>query len=205
MTGRRAHRTAPAVATSGAAALLLAGVVLPLGPAARADDITAADPPSFTTAQLAESITALDPGTSALAPGRSTLEKNIEPVDTETTDGEQTVLTLQSDILFAYGESTIDDTARDRVAELVADVPQDATVSVHGHTDSKGDEPFNQTLSEQRAQTVADAIAAPRPHLVLDVRGFGETDPVAPNENGGEDNPEGRAENRRVEIRYEGA
>ncbi|HRW01540.1 MAG TPA: hypothetical protein P5314_07170 [Tetrasphaera sp.] len=45
---------------------------------------------------------------------------------------------------------------------------------------------------------------AARPDLKLDVEGFGKGRPVAPNSQGGEDNPEGRALNRRVEIRYEG-
>lgn len=77
-------------------------------------------------------------------------------------------------------------------------------VSVDGHT---GDVPYhrgNDVLSQERAQAVADAIAAARPDLDLTVTGHGGTDPVAPNSKGGEDNPEGRAENRRVEIRYDG-
>lgn len=55
-----------------------------------------------------------------------------------------------------------------------------------------------------RAQAVADAVAAARPDLVLEVAGRGEAEPAAPNEQGGEDNPEGREQNRRVELRYTG-
>ena len=57
-------------------------------------------------------------------------------------------------------------------------------------------------LSQRRAEAVAAAVAAARPDLVLSTEGRGEADPVAPNDNGGEDNPDGRAANRRVEIRY---
>jgi outer membrane protein OmpA-like peptidoglycan-associated protein len=65
-----------------------------------------------------------------------------------------------------------------------------------GHTDSIGDEAFNQGLSERRAQAVADylaskGIAAGR----LAVSGRGETQPVADNSTA-----EGRAKNRRVVL-----
>ena len=69
-----------------------------------------------------------------------------------------------------------------------------------GHTDSIGDDASNLTLSQQRAQAVADAISAARSDLRLTVVGKGESDPVEPNEQGGEDNPEGRAKNRRVTV-----
>lgn len=130
------------------------------------------------------------------------LDRNITELEQETTEGEETVVTLSSDILFEFGESEISSNAENKIAELVEDVPEGATVEVHGHTDSIGPEDFNQELSEDRANTVADVIADARPDLTLDVQGFGENEPVEANEVGGEDNPEGRALNRRVEIRY---
>lgn len=68
-------------------------------------------------------------------------------------------------------------------------------ISVIGHTDSRGDEAYNQTLSENRAQTVADVIAAEYPDARIDVQGMGETSPIASN-----DTAEGRQLNRRVEV-----
>ncbi len=71
-----------------------------------------------------------------------------------------------------------------------------------GHTDSKGDEAFNQRLSEQRATSVRDALASRLGQgWTFEVAGFGETRPVAPEttESGGA-NPEGQARNRRVEL-----
>lgn len=64
-----------------------------------------------------------------------------------------------------------------------------------------GNDADNMKLWQAWAQAVADIIKAARPDLVLDVKGFGETKPVAPNEVGGKDNPENRAKNRRVELR----
>lgn len=146
---------------------------------------------------LADNVTPLTDNITALAPG-------ITSMDTRTTEGEETVISLASDVLFEFGEASITDQAEARIRELVADAPDGATVLVHGHTDSVGEDDFNQRLSEDRAGTVADVIEAARPDLVLEVEGFGETDPVEPNEVDGEDNPEGRALNRRVEIRYDG-
>ncbi len=68
-------------------------------------------------------------------------------------------------------------------------------ISVIGHTDSRGEEAYNQALSERRAQTVADIIAIKYPDVNLDVQGMGETSPAASN-----DTAEGRQLNRRVEV-----
>jgi outer membrane protein OmpA-like peptidoglycan-associated protein len=72
----------------------------------------------------------------------------------------------------------------------------DLKFSVEGHTDSDGEDAFNQTLSEERAKTVVDklvslGISADR----LGFKGWGETKPVTSN-----GTAEGKAENRRVEF-----
>jgi outer membrane protein OmpA-like peptidoglycan-associated protein len=67
---------------------------------------------------------------------------------------------------------------------------------VEGHTDSDGEVDFNQGLSEQRAETVRNRLVEMGVDPArLATKGFGETIPVAPN-----DNPEGKATNRRVEF-----
>ena len=68
-------------------------------------------------------------------------------------------------------------------------------ISVTGHTDSTGADAYTQTLSEQRAATVAAEIATEYPGVRMDVQGMGETAPIASN-----DTAEGRQQNRRVEI-----
>ncbi|MFQ2739396.1 OmpA family protein [Aeromonas caviae] len=67
---------------------------------------------------------------------------------------------------------------------------------VDGHTDSNGDEAYNQQLSLKRAQSVADVlVSVGMPQGNLDIRGRGEEAPIADNATAA-----GRAENRRVAI-----
>ncbi|WP_247595388.1 OmpA family protein [Actinomyces procaprae] len=114
-----------------------------------------------------------------------------------------TVITLEDGVLFDFGSAEIRADAAGTLEEL-AGLLQDAqvpTANVYGHTDSISDEDFNQTLSENRAQAVVDALANKGVTASMEATGFGETRPVAPNENAdGSDNPAGRQLNRRVEI-----
>ncbi len=76
-------------------------------------------------------------------------------------------------------------------------------VEISAHTDSKGSEMYNQNLSERRGGSVETYLVSQGINDdVLDSTGYGETQPIAPNTNAdGSDNPEGRAKNRRVELR----
>lgn len=159
---------------------------------------------SFPDSAYAQSTHPLDVNVHELDRNVHELAENISPFESTTTEGQETVVSLSSDILFAFGDAEIGPAAEDKIRELVADIPDGATVQVHGHTDSISGREFNQTLSEERAETVAEIIRTDRPDLDLEVEGFGMDQPVAPNEKNGEDDPEGRALNRRVEIRYEG-
>ena len=73
----------------------------------------------------------------------------------------------------------------------------DLVVEVAGHTDSVGSAEYNQGLSERRAYTVRDyLINAGADQNNLSARGYGEAAPIADN-----GTAEGRATNRRVELR----
>ena len=116
---------------------------------------------------------------------------------------DQTSVTLASDILFVVDGSDLSEPARAAIGALVAQVPAGATVTVDGHTDSVLDDAHNQGLSERRAQSVAAAVGAARPDVVLDVHGYGESRLKVPE--AGEDLADDRAQNRRVELHYVGA
>ena len=112
---------------------------------------------------------------------------------------------LETDILFASNAWDLPAPAASKIVELAAEVPEGATVQVGGHTDSRPVDRSqydfdNQQLSEHRAQAVADALAAERPDLTLEVEGFGDEQPAV-SEN--PDDPSTYAANRRVELRYE--
>ncbi len=99
---------------------------------------------------------------------------------------------------FASGSATISGNSGSEVDNLAAILSAytDVKVSVEGYTDSKGNATSNQTLSQSRADAVkarliSKGIAAGR----ITTKGFGAANPVATN-----DTPEGRAENRRIEV-----
>lgn len=114
-----------------------------------------------------------------------------------------TLITLEDGVLFDFGKSEIRSDASQTLKKL-ADVLNNAKVPaahIYGHTDSISDEAFNQQLSEARANAVSGELKKDGITATMDATGYGESKPVAPNENAdGSDNPAGRALNRRVEI-----
>lgn len=90
----------------------------------------------------------------------------------------------------------------DRVVAFLNEYPN-IEIEMSAHTDSKGSDEYNMTLSQNRAKSVREyiiskGIAATR----IVSQGYGETRPVADNNNDdGSDNPEGRQLNRRVEFK----
>ena len=109
------------------------------------------------------------------------------------------VITLSGGVLFASGKSELLPAAQvklNSVAEALTQQDRDSKMVVEGHTDSQGAVPYNNQLSQRRAQTVRDylvsrGIAADR----VTAEGFGSGRSIADNAS-----PEGRANNRRVEI-----
>lgn len=103
-----------------------------------------------------------------------------------------------NDVLFDLNKATLKPGAQlslAKVAGILMAYP-DLKVQVEGFTDSTGTEQYNQRLSEQRAQTVRDFLTAqgvPRDNITS--QGFGESEPIASN-----DNAAGRQMNRRVEL-----
>lgn len=109
-------------------------------------------------------------------------------------------------VYFAFDKSNIIDFYKeqiDSVVKILNDHPG-YSVEIQGYTDSKGSDDYNQKLSERRANEVKTflikkkAIAEGR----VVAKWFGKSNPAVPNElPNGEDDPEGRAQNRRVEFK----
>ena len=109
---------------------------------------------------------------------------------------------MSSDVLFAFGSDALDERARAAVAAVAADLPSGAAVQVVGHTDGVGEPTANAALSERRARAVAAVLGQGRSDLALTATGRGETQPIEPE--GGPDDAEARAANRRVVITHPG-
>ena len=114
-----------------------------------------------------------------------------------------TVITLQDGVLFNFGKYDLRPEAKATLAKLATMLNQAKVpaAQINGHTDSIGDDAFNQDLSEKRASAVATQLKADGVTANLQTHGYGKTQPVADNTNAdGSDNPAGRQANRRVEI-----
>lgn len=113
--------------------------------------------------------------------------------------GEGIKVTLPESIVnFAFDSSELTATAKtnlDKLSEVLINNP-DTNINIYGHTDSKGSDSYNLSLSDRRANSVKNylvskGIAGSR----LFPMGMGEKEPVA-----GNDTDAGRAQNRRVEF-----
>ena len=115
-------------------------------------------------------------------------------------------VTLAIDVLFGFGSAKLGPRARSALREVAGEIRDldGGTVTIEGHTDSKGSDAYNLGLSGRRAQAVrgvlSDVLAGEGPSLQSS--GKGESAPVASNTKAdGSDSPRGRERNRRVEIR----
>ena len=113
--------------------------------------------------------------------------------------GDDLLLNIPSGINFAYDSATVQPQFRgtlDKVAGVLSEYNR-TYIDVYGHTDSTGSASYNQGLSERRAQSVADYLSTRGVQSArMATRGFGLSQPIASNET-----EEGRAANRRVEIK----
>ena len=116
-----------------------------------------------------------------------------------TRQGDNLVLNMPSNVTFAYDSATVQpqfQATLDQVAQVLSQY-NETYIDVYGHTDSTGSDAYNQQLSERRADSVARYLESRGVQSArIGTRGFGETQPIAPN-----DTEDGRAANRRVEIR----
>ncbi len=110
-----------------------------------------------------------------------------------------------SNIYYAYDKTELTEKSKNELLNLFQILEENPTIVIElsSHTDNKGSEEYNQNLSDERAQSCVNylielGVAKTR----LQAKGYGESDPIAPNENeDGSDNPAGREKNRRTEFK----
>ncbi|MBI3608432.1 MAG: OmpA family protein [Nitrospirae bacterium] len=124
--------------------------------------------------------------------------QELEKVADTTRTADGIIVTMKDKILFDVDSAALRPAATaslDKLAAVLTKYPK-TTITVAGHTDNTGRPDYNQKLSERRANAVKFAlvdrgVGANR----VTAMGFGADNPVAPNTT-----PDGRTENRRVEL-----
>jgi outer membrane protein OmpA-like peptidoglycan-associated protein len=132
------------------------------------------------------------------------LEGALKELKAEVTAAEIKI-DLAADVLFDFDKASIKKEAEPSLQNLatVLKANPGAAVTIEGHTDAKGADGYNQTLSEQRAASVKQWLVANAQvnGATISTRGWGKSKPVTHNAKpDGSDDPEGRAKNRRVQI-----
>ncbi len=112
--------------------------------------------------------------------------------------GEGIVVEFSSNVLFGFDRSNLSSDAKINLDKLVKvlNVYPDTDIEVQGHTDSKGSEAYNLTLSEKRAGAVSSYLTSKGiSYSRVRINGFGESIPKYDNST-----EDGRSQNRRVEF-----
>jgi outer membrane protein OmpA-like peptidoglycan-associated protein len=120
----------------------------------------------------------------------------------QTRDSARGLIVSMSDVLFDTGKYSLKPGAREKLAKVAGILLAypGLNIEVGGYTDNVGGEQMNQTLSENRAGSVRDYLVQQGVATnSVSARGFGNTLPVATN-----DNSSGRQQNRRVELLVSG-
>ena len=132
------------------------------------------------------------------------MDKQAEEIKKEVPDAEVIhnpgdegiIINFTSKVLFGFDKYSLTEKSKSTIMDLskVLNKYPDTDLLIQGHTDSQGSDEYNQTLSENRARSVADylklqGVSSTR----IKVIGYGKTQPIASNETDA-----GRAENRRV-------
>lgn len=135
-----------------------------------------------------------------------TRETRIDKPDKQTKKPvEEITVTLDASVFFDTDQHTLRPGAQATLRDVANQIRGHGgtTVDIGGHTDSRGSDAYNQALSERRANTVRQFLATALRDAKLTATGFGESQPIAPNETeNGDPYAEGMALNRRVEITY---
>jgi outer membrane protein OmpA-like peptidoglycan-associated protein len=133
---------------------------------------------------------------------RERLKQQLSQV-LQTTETARGLIVNMSDVLFDFNKYTLKPEAREKLAKVsgILLAYPNLKLQVEGYTDNIGSEEYNQKLSEQRADSVRDFLAAQNvPDGNIQAQGYGKNDPIADNSTNA-----GRAENRRVQLVVSGA
>ncbi|GHC80328.1 hypothetical protein GCM10007079_19200 [Nocardiopsis terrae] len=135
------------------------------------------------------------------------MESFVDTTTASTTRaGDREVIALHADNMFAFDEAEPTDeaagTIREAAQSLRENLVEGAEITIIGHTDGKGADDYNQTLSRERAEAVRELLEEELgTGFTLTTEGRGSDELLA--QEGGNDDEQARARNRRVEFSYE--
>lgn len=117
-----------------------------------------------------------------------------------TMEEEEIKMQVPDDLLFDFDKSKLKSEAKETLDGIITELkelPDGTEIQFNGHTDNVGEADYNINLSEERAHAVADYINknSDLDTFSIEIQGFGDTKPIASNEE-----EEYREKNRRVEI-----
>ncbi|UII24780.1 OmpA family protein [Fulvivirga maritima] len=125
------------------------------------------------------------------------LRRDLEGAKVERV-GEGIKITFDSGLLFDTDSYSLKSTMKQNLSDLATTLNkyEDTNILIEGHTDSTGSDSYNQTLSEQRANSVSSYLMAQGVSTSrVKTQGYGESQPIADNSTAS-----GRQQNRRVEV-----
>ena len=133
------------------------------------------------------------------------LNHSIEDLNIITEKENEVLIELAADVLFDFDKANLKPSAVASLETVARRIRESSRgdVRIEGHTDSKGSNEYNHTLSEKRAISVRDWFVSDGglSNVQFVTKGLGELKPVASNTTEeGDDDPIGRQRNRRVEI-----
>lgn len=132
--------------------------------------------------------------------GVQTANNRINTVETRLSSVDQYAESEKQTVTFANNSSTLNDEAKatlDKIAGDLSGLKTGFMVELQGYTDGRGAEGYNVNLSQRRADTVLRYLVSKNvPLFRISIVGLGKENPVADNKT-----RDGRAQNRRVEIR----
>ncbi|GAA2150972.1 hypothetical protein GCM10009727_55670 [Actinomadura napierensis] len=123
-----------------------------------------------------------------------------------TSSGTDVTMNLRTDVLFAFNSAKLSGRAKSVLDEAAQEIkakadPDKRPLTFDGHTDSKGSDSYNLKLSRQRAEAVMNEMKKRLGNAFkYSAHGKGESELIA--KEGGKDDAQARARNRRVEISY---
>lgn len=125
------------------------------------------------------------------------LEKSIKDAEIQRV-GEGIAITFDSGLLFGFDSATLQSDSKDNLSQLATSLKQypDSDIIIVGHTDSKGSEEYNLSLSNRRSDAAKTYLVSQGvPSSRIQAQGRGELEPIADNSL-----ESGREQNRRVEV-----